>query len=599
MILEKKLKTIAPWFFFLSILLFTGCAPRILDGARTEVDTAGPDLPAEVELLYTFELVRSPFTIAKVTVTTLGTPEGATAFALAERWDGISRFEDEVHGVTVRDGRGEPLSVEHDGVRRWTVEHDPGEPLSLSYYLVSTLHTLTSDSSTYYRPIIRTDLFHMIGNVGLIYPEHLDTVEPRRIEVRWRGFSASGWKTVSSFSADPKRFQVEEVLDDFRHALFLAGDLRIHERKVKGRPVVIALTGSEWGFTDREFTDLAVRIIETERSFFDDFDYPYFLITLIPVGKREPGSFWTGGTGLRQSFALFLPAGLGLEEGSEEAKRIKNLLAHELFHNWNGSKIFLGDTAERGYWFSEGFTNFYTRRLLFRAGLYSLDEYMEDLNEALATYMLSPVRNEPNERIKADFWNDGDVHKLPYLRGDMAAFLIDHEIRRSSSGAKSLDDLMKELLGRATAEGGPVDNDKLLGLIEEFTSPAFTAGIRKIVIDGETAALPLDLLEPCLEMSMEPMGPFDLGFDFEASKEEKIVTGVKEGSSAFQAGLRDGQRLRGWSVHGSRPDREVELKIQDGEEGERTISYLPQGEPIDVPQLSPRESVSDLCQDIL
>lgn len=596
--LSGRIHSITFLITLLTIPLITNCAPRILDGARAGGDAAGFELPADVELLYTLELVGSPFATARITVTTRGTPEGATVFALAERWDGIRRFEDEVHGVTVRDGSGEPLPVEHDGVRRWTVEHDPGEPLSLSYYLVSTIHTLTSDSDTYYRPIIRADLFHMIGNVGLIYPEYLDTVEPRRIEMRWEGFREAGWKAVSSFSADPERFQVEEVLDDFRHALFLAGDLRIHERKVKGRPVVIAMAGSEWGFTDREFTDLAVRIIETERSFFDDFDYPYFLITLIPIGKREPNSFWTGGTGLTQSFALFLPAGLGLEEGTEEAKRIKNLLAHELFHNWNGSRIFLGDTGPLGYWFSEGFTTFYTRRLLFRAGLYSMDEYLEDLNEALADYMLNPARNEPNERIKADFWNDGDVHKLPYLRGDMAAFLIDHEIRRSSSGAKSLDDLMKELLTRVTAEDGPVDNDKLLGLIEEFTSPPFTAGIRKIVLDGETAALPLDLLEPCLEMTIEPMGPFDLGFDFEASKEEKIVIGVEEGSSAFRAGLRDGQRLKGWSVHGSRPDREVELKIEDGE-GERMISYFPQGEPIHVPRLSLGESVSNLCSDIL
>jgi len=214
-----------------------------------------------------------------------------------------------------------------------------------------------------------------------------------------------------------------------------------------------------------------------------------------------------------------MPEGLGLEEGSEEAKRIKLLLAHELFHNWNGGKIFLGDTGALGYWFSEGFTNFYTRRLLFRAGLFTPEKYIEDLNEMLSTYMLSPVCNEPNERIKADFWNDEKVQKLPYLRGDVVAFIIDHEIRRTSNATRSLDDLIKELLGRVKAGGEQVDNEILLGIIEEFTSGSFIEGIRKVIIDGETATIPPDLLEPCIEMTMEPMGPFDLGFDFEGSVE--------------------------------------------------------------------------------
>ena len=57
------------------------------------------------------------------------------------------------------------------------------------------------------------------------------------------------------------------------------------------------------------------------------------------------------------------------------------------------------------------------------------------------------------------------------------------------------------------------------------------------------------------------------------------------GSSAFVAGLRDGQALTGWSVHDGAPEEKAELTIRDGGE-ERKIRYLPQGAPLPVPRFS-------------
>ena len=584
----------------LSILLASGCAPGIRSGP-TQFLTPPGELPQAVDILYTIALETSPFPLARITLVTAGTPDGKTRFMLPDRWDGIEQCENEVHGLVVNDRSGRSLPFEKPKGNHWHVTHVPGEVLTVSYFLVPTIHTLTSKGHAYYRPIVREDLFHLIGQVGLIYPEHLATGEKKRIAVRWKGFREAGLKVISSFSADQVGFEVDTPLDDFRHGLFYGGKLRIHERKVKGKSVYVALTGDDWAFSDDAFVDVTARIIEAERTFFDDFDYPYYLVTLLPIGKRAPKSFWTGGTGLTNSFALFMPEGLGLDADSDEGKRIRHLLAHELFHNWNGLKISLDEPEELGYWFSEGLTNHYTRSLLLRAGLFSLDAYLEDLNEAVTNYMLSPVRNVPNERIREDFWASSDVHDLPYRRGDMAAFLLDHGIREASKGKRGLDDFMKEILTGATAQGeggGTVNTEKLLAKIEAFASVEVAERIRKIIVEGETVDFPSDILEPCLSMETRQIGAFTLGFDFEGSRKAKVVMGVEEGSNAYEAGLCNGQRLAGWSVFRNQPEKQVELTIREGE-AERTISYLPQGDPMSVPQFSRGEGYGEACEEKL
>ncbi|MGL1562936.1 hypothetical protein ACSTHQ_00210, partial [Vibrio parahaemolyticus] len=80
------------------------------------------------------------------------------------------------------------------------------------------------------------------------------------------------------------------------------------------------------------------------------------------------------------------------------------------FHTWNPWRLgrMAGAPAERAdYWFSEGFTDFYARRLLLRSGVFSLEEFAADWNDALRAYANNPARLEPNRRVVERFWSDG------------------------------------------------------------------------------------------------------------------------------------------------------------------------------------------------
>jgi predicted metalloprotease with PDZ domain len=255
------------------------------------------------------------------------------------------------------------------------------------------------------------------------------------------------------------------------------------------------------------------------------------------------------------------------------------LLAHELFHEWNGHAITLAQPKELAYWFSEGFTDFYARRLLFRAGRLDEEAYLASWNQKLAVQAANPARHAPAERVQEAFWSERDVGEVPYQRGDLIALLVDHAIRVRSGGARSLDDLMRELVRRARAGAGPFTNEALLAAIGELAGAETEAAVHAWAVDGLEPSLPEDAAGPEYALVPADLPTFDTGFDHEATLREGVVTGVRPGGCAEHAGLRDGMRLAGWSVNFGQVNQPIELSLREGGET-RSLAYLPHGVPM-------------------
>ncbi len=527
-------------------------------------------LPEE-ELFYTFQLSRrdgGPH--VQIALELPGDEDSSTDFHLRKSWASVLDTSGLVGQPIAIGNQRRPLEVFQSGSHSWTVVHHPGERIRLSYPLHSGTDLTATDPASYYRVLLGPDIFHMIGHVGLIVPTRIRSQQKCRIRVRWEGFAEAGWKVVSSFSADQKGFEVHEPLGRFVHSLFYAGRLRLYPRFVQSNLMQFAIYGN-WKFSDLQFVDTVHTITQAERDFFQDHSQPYFLVTLLPVGDESSGNM--GGTGLTNSFALFISPHYDLE--GAQAVRVRKLLAHELFHHWNGGLLAREEPGQLIYWFTEGFTDFYARRLLYRAGLMSRQQYADSLNELFAGFLLSPVRSEPNASIAQDFWSDEKIKDLPYRRGDVVALLLDHEIRRQSGGARSLDDLMREALRRAVEDQEQTTTRSLLQLFADYTSPVYAQNLREVIVNGRLPDFPPGLGEPDVSMELKSLGRFELGFDFEASQRRHQVRGVIPQSRAWQAGLRNGQRLEGWSLRMGDITYPVRLTVrQNG--ARRQVTYLPQ-----------------------
>lgn len=547
-----------PW------ISLSACALALATGAA-----AG----AEPVLSYTIELAQAAPPEVTVIVVGRGDASGTTSFALCDDWAQARDCQAQVADFVVRGSDGRILTPETPEPRVRTVRHRPRERLTASYQL------LASDAASAHSPLLRPDLFHAIGLTALAYPKHLSPSRRGRFEGRWRGFREAGWQVASSFGLG-ERFRYEGRLGDFRQSLFLAGRFRTYRHRTHGSDVTMALAGSEWAFSDAEMQAFLLSLVKQTREFFRDTRHAPLLVSVVPYGDNRPGSLTTAGTGLTQAFSLLVSPGASLRSGMA----LPRFLAHEMFHQWTGRRIREGEPEHAGEWFFEGFTDFYARRLLLRAGQITAAEFVEDLDRTTVRYWFSPARNATADEIVQGYWRDPGLKEISYARGDLLALSVDAEIRRVSAGRSSLDDVMRQILRLALRSDTPFDTPRLLELITQHTSAPFAERARRVVADGATVTLQAEALLPCLLLTEETLGPFDLGFDLEASLSSRAVTSVRAGSLAAQAGLRDGQELLRWSVERGNIERPVLLTVRDGS-GERRIEYLPQGDPIPVPRV--------------
>ena len=476
-----------------------------------------------------------------VTLDAPGDPSGTTTLSFGDPWGGIDHPETGVRSVTID---GQPIAAVNG---KW-VAHT-GKRIHVVYELAPTPEATKQGSEPFHRPVVSPHLVHLIGTTGVMRPEHLANAK-HAVTFRWQ---IPGWTGVSSYG-DGEVTHAVGTLDELRDAVFLASD-RLDVRRVAiGKTVLEVAAVNDFGFTDAQLAAKAQQVVTAQRAFFREDGPPFFLITAIPLG---PKGVQYGGTGLTNSFAIFVAPQF------DDLASVTWLLGHELFHSWNGRVIQPDAPEELMYWFSEGFTNFYARRLLYRAGLVDLAGYVANLNEEVQEYWLSPVRDAPNQAIKDGFWKSHDLERLPYQRGDVLALVLDRQL------PGGLDPLMKQLVAEGRA-GKTVSIDKLFARIPR--------SLRPTVVDGTLPALPSTLLAPCLALGAKQVGKFELGFDLQASQAAKSITGLVPGSAAERAGLREGDAVQGWSIYFNKPEVPVEITT-----GGKHITYLPQGAPVEVP----------------
>ena len=159
----------------------------------------------------------------------------------------------------------------------------------------------------------------------------------------------------------------------------------------------------------------------------------------------------------------------------------------------------------------------------------------------------------------------------------------DGEIRMASSGNSSLDDVMRELLVRAGKKGFRFSGESLDRSMQAYLGRSILDDIKMFIEDGETNSPAPRAADGRARLGLEERGTFDIGFNLEKSRERMIISGVRKKGPAYEAGLRNGQKIIGLSVRYNDPTREAEFTVVD-KDGEKTIRYLPVGNKTLVPQ---------------
>ena len=547
--------------------------------------TRAPEPAATVEptpFAVALHLRTEPTLRLRVEVAMTGEDDGETPVGVAESWGGIGPDRTDLVEPAARDSAGEPLDLARGEGHRWVVSHAPGERFTVSAWLEP--NDLRRAFHEHYRPILEPGLFHGIGHLLLPMPDHLEWETGRPVELSFHGFDEAGWQVVCSFGIGSDPMRLHTTLGKLRSALFVAGHVDVHEREIAGSVLAVSHDATDWRFEGDELADLVTTIVTMEREFMDDFDKDFYWVNAISVGRASERGFSFGGTGLTNAFALFLQPDTDIGIDSSSSLPVRKLLAHECFHEWNGIQIRLADPEEACYWFSEGFTDYFARRILHEAGWLDDEAYAASLSETLSDYHTSPFRNAPADELAKLFWEDRKAQQQPYRRGDVVAMLLDHEIRTRSKGESDLGAVMRDLLAESRATGKRYDAEALLERFEPHVGPGATDHLRAIVVGGATARLPSDAFGPDFTVETSEAYAFDAGFDVDASIEARKVIGVREGSLATDAGLEEGMPMVSWSVYHDDPTRQMTLQVRRSPDAPvETIAYAPKGDATSVP----------------
>jgi len=361
-----------------------------------------------------------------------GSASGETTLQLPNEWGGKDKLYQALSDFSVR-GKGATVSQGPKPELK-LIRHAPNASLQVRYQ-VNPADEGPARGGNPYRPTILPQHVLLLGET--VFASPVETADDRPVQVRFSNFPKS-WALASDLEHGNLTFR------DLLSSVTAAGDFRVLTRQVHGAPLRVAIQG-RWPFDDESFAGTIASIADAQYDFWQDSGQPY-LVTLLQID----GGTSSGGTELGDSFAMFATA-------DADARDLLHGLSHEKSHGWIPRRLGeMPDLEKLEYWLSEGFTDYYTFRMLMRAGAWTPAKFADGLNQALNRYAGSPVRTAPNARIAEDFWKDSDVMQLPYDRGMLFATLVDWKLRRASGGARSLDDVMLAMRKRFDRAPQPI-----------------------------------------------------------------------------------------------------------------------------------------------
>jgi predicted metalloprotease with PDZ domain len=176
-------------------------------------------------------------------------------------------------------------------------------------------------------------------------------------------------------------------------------------------------------------------------------------------------------------------AGGGMEHANctaiyvSSASYLQNVAAHEFFHVWNVKRIrpaslepvdYTHEMYTRALWFAEGVTDTYAAYALVRTGLWSKQEFYQDLSGQISEIESRPAEQwQSAEQSSLDAWlekyalyNQPQRSVSYYTKGQVLGVLLDILIRERTGNQKSLDDVLRTM-NRDFAKEGKFYRDSL------------------------------------------------------------------------------------------------------------------------------------------
>ena len=366
----------------------------------------------------------------------------------------VREYSRHVEKVRVTDG-GRELPVSKTRKNRWQIDTGGASHVKVSYRIYCREMSVRTNWVE--------DGFALLHGAATF----LTLVDGQQREHRVRLQLADGWRTtvtgMEKAPGDQPHHYTAPDYDTLVDSPILAGTPDIYQFDVDGIPHFLANEGED-GVWDalRSVRDLK-RIVEHFRGMWGGLPYRKYVFINMITGA---------GGGLEHRNSVCMMSNRWATATRRTYLDWLGLAAHEFLHVWNVKRLrpvelgpfdYENENYTRSLWIAEGLTEYYTPLAVRRAGLCTRDEYFGTPGDAQGgkptglSGEIDALQNTPGrlvvsvEQASRDAWiklyrpdeNSKNTSISYYVKGAVVGWLLDARIRKSTGGAKSLDDLMR------------------------------------------------------------------------------------------------------------------------------------------------------------
>ena len=361
----------------------------------------------------------------------------------------IQNFAKNIQKFRVTDGKGNPLSFRKISKDRWEVQTQGVEEIVVEYnyfaYQMDAGGSFLDEEQLYVNfvncLIYAEDRLEAECRVDLILPDDYEI--------------ACGLPKAAkhSLKADSYYILADSPMiasDSLQHESYTVGGTEFH----------IWIMGHcrlDWERALQDFKGFTEAQVKVMGGF--PIDNYHFLFQFLPVKAYH---------GVEHYNSTIVTLGPDYEINAPELyKNLLGISSHELYHTWNVIRIRPAEMmpynfTKENYFVTgfvvEGITTYMGDVFLKRGGAFNLEDFLTELNKTLHRHLTNWGRfNHSLTESGWDMWLDGYSTGIPnrkvsiYIKGALAALILDLDIRRITYNSSSLDTVMN-ILNREFAE---------------------------------------------------------------------------------------------------------------------------------------------------
>jgi predicted metalloprotease with PDZ domain len=370
------------------------------------------------------------------------------------RWTpGFYRVEDyagDVEAVVAQSPEGRPLTLQRDTEHgnRWTIETGRASAVLLKYRLHAERVSVTTNWVGPELGVLNgAATFPTLGD-GRQRPHEIHLQLP----ADWKDAAASLTAAPGCVAGTTgERCWTARDYDELVDSPIVAGALERHGFVVLGHLFELVDASPPAGWSSARGAGDLERMVAANARIWGDLPFERYVFLNV-FRKGRGGLEHRDGTLLTADAETILtPAGY---------KRWLEFVSHEFVHAYNVKRLrpvelgpfdYEREPRTKSLWVSEGLTTYVADLALARGGLSTREEFLAGIGKLIGELQGQPGRlSQSVEQSSLEVWSNSLSGVNPsaatvsyYVKGAVLGFLLDAHLRRITSGARALDDLLR------------------------------------------------------------------------------------------------------------------------------------------------------------